>query len=232
MIFGSAGVGKTTLLSLAGNVVVIDLEDGTRELDVPRISGIENFKQLRSALGSPALDPFDVIGLDSASKAQDLSRIEVFDTIPGDRGKATRMEDYGYGRGYQHLYDMFSLLIQDLDRLVRRGKHVVLIAHDTTARVPNPTGEDFIRFEPRLQSLRSGKADIRDLVVEWCDNILFLGYDVITEDGKGRGGGTRTIFTAERPSHIAKTRRKVLPSYQCSPGESTIWKLLLGDQTP
>ena len=34
--------------------------------------------------------------------------------------------------------------------------NVILICHDCTATVPNPTGEDWLRYEPRLQSPGSG----------------------------------------------------------------------------
>ena len=34
--------------------------------------------------------------------------------------------------------------------------------------------------------------------------------DVNAKDGKGQGGGTRTIYSEERPTHVAKSRRPYL----------------------
>ena len=80
------------------------------------------------------------------------------------------------------------------------------IAHSTTANVPNPSGEDFIRWEPRLQAPASGKNSIRNRVIEWCDHTMFIGYDMFVEDGKAAGGGSRAIYPTERPTHLAKSR--------------------------
>ena len=238
MIYGSAGVGKSTLLALAPKVLILDLEGGTREMDVPRISGIETFGQLRSVLANDALfDEFDMIGIDTLSKVEILAKQEVFDTTrTSDGSTATSLEAYGYGKGYQYVYDMCRLVLQDMERQLRRGKHITCVAHDTTSKVPNPNGEDYIRFEPRLQSLRSGKSDVRDLFVENSDHVIFVGYDVaVTKDGKGRGAGTRTIFTTEKPTHIAKVRKpgvSIPASMPYTLGESTIWNLLLGNPNP
>jgi hypothetical protein len=50
------------------------------------------------------------------------------------------------------------------------------------------------------------KASIKLRVKEWADHVLFFGYDVIAEDGKAKGSGTRTIYSAERPHCMAKSR--------------------------
>jgi len=53
-----------------------------------------------------------------------------------------RLEDYGFGKGCQHVYETFLPLLSDLDQHVRAGRNVALILHDCTATVPNPKGED------------------------------------------------------------------------------------------
>ncbi|MFH1011493.1 MAG: hypothetical protein V1784_09710, partial [bacterium] len=60
-----------------------------------------------------------------------------------------------------------------------------------------------------------------------ADYVLFLGYDVVAEDGKGKGGGTRTIFTSERPDHIAKSRTVVESIPFESATDSTIWQRIM-----
>jgi len=124
-----------------------------------------------------------------------------------DGKRATSIEGYGFGKGYGFVFDTFLPLLADLDRHSREGRNVVLICHDCTATVPNPAGEDWLRYEPRLQSPNSGKASIRLRVREWADHVLFLGYDVdVSRDGKGRGAGTRTVYTTELPHCMAKSR--------------------------
>ena len=103
---------------------------------------------------------------------------------------------------------------------------MILIAHDCTTNVPNPAGEDWLRYEPRLQSPTSGKASIRLRVKEWADHCLFLGYDVaVDHQGKGRGSGTRTLWTSELPHCMAKSRT----TQTCIPvtGDKDVWAEIL-----
>src|SRR5262245_49251093 len=187
LLYGPGGIGKSSLSARAPGVIFLDVENGTRELDVPRVEGIETFADLRACLQSSALDGFKTIVLDSVTKAEELAIAHTLATVPHEKGHLVKsLEAYGFGKGYQHVYDTFLLLLQDLDRQVRAGRNVILIAHDCTADVPNPVGEDFIRFEPHLQAPKSGKASIRNRVIQWADHVLFLGYDVVSEDGKGK----------------------------------------------
>lgn len=231
VVYGPGGIGKSSLAALAPNPVFIDVEHGTRELDVPRVEGIDTFADVRAAMQSPALDPFGTVVLDSATKAEELAVAHTIAHVPHEKPgtKITSIESYGFGRGYQHVYDTFLLLLQDLDRQVRAGRNVVLIAHDCTTDVPNPAGENFLRYEPHLQAPKSGKASIRNRVVQWADHVLFLGYDVaVGEDGKGKGAGTRTIWPIERPDHIAKSRVLGEPFSYDGADDGRVWEAIFG----
>lgn len=231
VLYGPAGVGKSTLASLAPNPVFLDLEVGTRALDVPRIEGIETFADLRACIQGGVVDGYGTIVTDTATKVEEMAVAHTLATIPTDRGEfVTSVEGYGFGKGLQHVYDTFLLFLQDLDRQVRAGRSVILIVHDCTSDVPNPAGENYIRYEPRLQSPKSGKASIRHRAIEWADHVLFLGYDVnVTKQGKGHGAGTRTIWTAERPTHIAKSRTLPdTPIAYNSADDGTIWSAIFG----
>ena len=159
--------------------------------------------------------------LDTVTRAEELCVAWTLDNVPHDKGNPIkRLEDYGFGKGYRHVYDTFMLLKNDLERAIsRRGQNVVLICHDTTNTVPNPAGEDFLRYEPALQHPKSGQNSIRDLVYQWSTHVFYIGFDVISVDGKGRGSGTRTIWTTERPTHRAKMRGRI----QSGAPESLPW---------
>lgn len=228
VIYGPGGIGKSSLAALAPNPVFLDIEHGTNALDVPRVEGLETHADLRACLQSSALDGFDTVILDSATKAEELAVAHALATVPNEKGHyVNNIEGYGFGKGYQHTYDQFMLLLQDLDRQVRLGRNVVLVAHECVTDVPNPVGDDWIRYEPHLQSPKSGKASIRNRVIQWADHVLFVGYDVAIEGGKGLGGGTRTIYTTELPSHIAKSRTvaEALPFTSAEDGR--IWDFIL-----
>ena len=233
VIYGPGGIGKSTLANLAPNPITIDIEDGTRELNVTRLTGVGDLQSLRACLHSNALDQYSTIIIDSATRAEEWAIAHTLATVQNERGSTvTSIEGYGYGKGYQHVYDTFLLLMSDLDHHVRQGRNVILIAHDCTADVPNPVGDDYIRYEPHLQGPKSGRASIRNRVIQWADYVLFVGYDVAaTKDGKGKGGGTRTIFAVERPDHIAKSRTTV-PNIQFkNETDNAIWLAINGGKS-
>lgn len=234
-IFGTGGVGKTKLASLLKNVgvrpLIVDIENGSRFLDVERVGDIQDWSELRSVLQDKELiAPFGAVVIDSFTRAEELAIAYTLKTVPLEKKKGQvgdtfvdKIEGYGFGKGYTHAYETFLLILGDLDAIVRAGKHVVVICHDCKANVPNPHGEDWIRYEHRLQE--TPKGPIRSRVFEWCDHFFYIGYDVAVEDGRGSGSGTRTIYPAEMPTHKAKSRDIADPIvYQ--DGDSLLWEKL------
>lgn len=230
--FGPGGVGKSTLAGLIpGRNLFLDVERSTFSLDVARVASISTFAELRAAMQSDLSDNFDTVIIDSGTKVEELAVAHTLAHVPHEKGGlVSSVEGYGFGKGLQHVYDTFMLFLADCDRLIERGKNVVLICHECIADVPNPVGEDFIRFEPHLQSPKSGKASIRNRVIQWADHVLFVSYDVISKDGKGKGGGTRTIWTQERPDHIAKSRRVSDPVPFNDKSDGAIWTAIFASQ--
>ena len=242
-VFGPGGIGKTTLSATApGPVAFIDLDDSLPilkpslgDLDVRRVESIDGWQDVRDVLHGEGWDEIRTMVIDSATKAEELALAWTLANVPHDKQdvRVQRIEDYGYGKGYQHVYETFLSLLGDLDAHVRAGRNVVLIMHDCTATVPNPKGEDYIRWEPRLQSPTSGKASIRLRVREWLDHLLFVGYDVQCEkkhEGKARGSGTRTIYPQEMPYCMAKSRclRDQVPLVQF---DTALWEQMFSNDS-
>ena len=71
-VYGPGGIGKSTLCALAPNPVFLDIEGGTNELDIARIAGLSNFASVRECMGSPAIDQFDTVVIDSITKLEEL----------------------------------------------------------------------------------------------------------------------------------------------------------------
>lgn len=219
VIYGPGGIGKTTLgASLPGRTAFFDVDESLPRLqgqleekgllsNIVPVSGIATWQDVRTALQSEGWQDIANIVLDTATKLEELCVAHTLATVPHEKGhRVHRVEDYGFGKGYQFVFDTFLPLLGDLDRHCRQGRNVVLICHDCTTTVPNPEGEDWLRYEPRLQSPNSGKGSIRLRVKEWSDHTLFYGYDVAVKDGVGKGSGTRTIYPCERPHCMAKSR--------------------------
>jgi hypothetical protein len=229
LIYGLSGIGKTSLAALAPNPVFIDLDEsvGKLGLDVQVVNGIDTWADLRAALQAPIWDDVQTIVIDTGTKAEDLAIKHTLQTVRTERGQAAEnIEAYGYGKGYQFVYDTFLQLLSDLDQHARAGRNVVIVCHSCTAKEPNAQGEDYQCYQPRLMAPgQEKKNSIRHRLVEWMDHVLFVAYDIYTKDGKASGSGSRTIYPQAAGFALAKSRRLREP-VECIEGDGTIWELL------
>lgn len=212
-IYGPGGIGKTTLAAYLPAPLFIDLEHGTRRMNVARVEGVRDFRALRGVIAQLDAAPpqgVQTIVIDSLSVVEELAKECVVAERKTEKGqKVDSVDAFGWGRGWNFVYDEMMAFFADLDRIVdRHGLNVCCIAHECTSQAPNPYGEDFLRYEPHLYAGdKKERSSTRKFFRNWLDELLFVGYDVhATEDGKGVGSGTRTVYTGERPTHIAKSR--------------------------
>lgn len=235
-LYGPGGSGKTTAAQFLPAPLFLDIEHSGKKLDILYDKDLRydpSWLLLRGKAQAIAADPPSTIRsvvLDSGTVAEELAREFVVADRRTEKNKSVdSIEGFGWGKGWQYVYEEFNGLLADLDRIAMRGLNVCIICHDVSSPVPNPAGEDYIRWEPRLYSGdKKGRGSIRNRVFEWSDHCLFIGYDVDVEDGKGTGSGTRSIYTQEMPTHIAKTRSldvdPVIDFEKSSPG--AIWSAL------
>jgi hypothetical protein len=236
VIYGPGGIGKTKLASLISEVGVsplfVDVEEGSRQLNIARVDPTpESFGEVLDVLRDNAIwSGYQAVVIDSLTKLEEMAVAWTLANVPHpDKGcLVSSVEGYGYGKGFGFVYDTFLLALQELDRHVRAGRHVVCIAHECTTAVPNPAGDDFLQYQPRLQAPGSGKSSIRARIIEWCDHLLYVGYDVaVTKQGKGQGSGSRAIYTSENPAWKAKSRSLDPNPIVYHDGDSTIWNQLI-----
>ncbi len=238
ILYSPGGAGKTSLAAsikqVGINPLFVDLEEGSRFLNVDRVNGIYTWDDLRAVLHDPGMfTKHGAVVIDSLTRAEEMASAWTIANIRNEKGnQVDSIEGYGFGKGTTHLYETFLNLLSDLDSLARSGKHVICTAHDCTATVPNPAGEDFLRWEPRLQSPASGKSSIRYRVREWADHLLFIGFDTfVAKDNKATGAGTRTIYPSELPTHLAKSR-SLSQSIAYEKDSAELWRQLLGNVLP
>ena len=233
VIFGSGGAGKSSLAAaidqLGSKPLFLDTDSGSGRLKVDRISPIDHFDDLIGFLRDDSLcEHYGAIVIDAMTRAEELAKGWVIENIKHEKGHyVSKIDDYGFGKGVEHIYDTMLTLIAELDRHIRSGRHVICICHECVTTVPNPAGEDWIRYEPRLQSPASGKNSVRHRIKEWADHLVFIGFDTaVKEDGKAVGAGTRTIYTTELPCWWAKSRSLSAPiPYEKDSAE--FWQQLL-----
>ena len=238
VIYGPGGVGKTKLVANASQAgltpLILDIEGGVEDLEVDLIpkTQLPDFDSVLEAIASPICRDHDFLVIDSATALERLAIDDVLAKVPMGKdggGKSQGIEGYGWGKGYRFLADRYDALLQALEvHHWNQGRGVGLICHEIKANVPNPAGEDFIRYE--LALFENRQVSIRQRVKNWASHVFFLNFDAAVTDNKAQGSGTRSIYTTELPHFWAKTRNSALASKRRLPyrdGDAELWKILV-----
>ena len=73
------------------------------------------------------------------------------------------LEDFGYGKGWTFLREEFERFLSELDMLIARGIHVVIVGHSTVRRYQPPLAETgYDRYELKLYGANSNR------LMEWA----------------------------------------------------------------
>jgi hypothetical protein len=204
-VYGVESVGKTTLAAKMPQPVFLDVEKGTAHLDVPR-QEIKTWAELLEVVRELASGSYGyrTVVLDSIDWAERLC----IEDLKAEK-KIKSLEEIPYGKGFTMASERMARFLNDLDRLIDAGIHVVLIGHAQVKRVEPPDQvQAYDRYELKLIK-QTGP-----LVKEWVDHLFFLNFKtriVESESGKakGRGGKERVLFTTHAAAYDAKTRSEL-----------------------
>lgn len=207
LVYGPAGVGKTTFAAGAPKPICIQTEDGADVVGMARFPLADSYQAVEEAIGVLLNEQheYQTVVIDSLDWLEQLIWRRVC-----EQHKLGSIEDAGYGKGYVFALDIWRRFLDGLDALrKRKGMAVVSIAHSHIKRFEDPAGEGYDRFEIKLHRKAA------DLCMEHADLIGFATYRTSTKQidgGFGRkitravGTGERVLRTAERPAFIAKSR--------------------------
>lgn len=204
VIYGSEGIGKSTLASQLPEPLFIDIEGGTAQLDVARIDTPTTWEMLISEIVFVRDNP-DVcrtLVIDTADRAQALcesallmeSGVDSIEKIGG-----------GYGKGYTALLEKFRKdFLYRLDEVIAKGINVCLLAHAVMRKQESPEDPPFDRWELNLQK------KIAPEVRAWSDLLLFCNFKIMAVEENGRtkakGQARRLMYANHRPTFDAKNR--------------------------
>jgi len=217
-VYGPEGVGKSTFAAGAPNPIFIGAEDGTSLLDVSRFPEPKTWADILSAIKelTDADHDYKTVALDTLDWMEPMCWAHVCATIPDDKGrKHALLSQYPYGQGYAAAFDQWRQFLSALDRLrAKRTMHVVMVAHSHIRSFKNPLGEDYDRYELKLNNKASG------LMKEWPDAVVFANYETLvhTEDNRAKGisSGKRVLYTERRAGFDAKNRFGLAPEMELS----------------
>ena len=203
--YGVESVGKTTLAAKVPQPVFLDVEKGSAHLDVPR-QEIKTWMELLEVVKELAAGNYGYksVVLDSIDWAERLNHTDLC-----EQKKIKSLEEIPYGKGFVMAAERMARFLNDLDRLVDVGIHVVLIGHAQVKRQEPPDQvQAFDRYELKLTKQAS------PLIKEWVDHLFFLNFKtrIVESDSgkaKGRGGKERVIYTTHAAAYDAKTRSEL-----------------------
>lgn len=211
LMVGTEGVGKSTFASCAPKPIFIAPEDGVRHLDVASFPEPKTYEDVVFALLVLAIEDheYETVVIDTVDWLEPLIL-----QAACDRNGWPDIEKPGYGKGYVAALAIWRELLADLERIRKRGLEVILLAHAHIKNFSNPAGDDYSRYECKLQ-VKAGA-----LVKEWTDANLFATHEefVADKDGKKKGvsTGKRIIHTERTAAWDAKNRHNLPPTLDLS----------------
>ena len=202
-IYGVEGIGKSSFAAGAPSPVFLDTEEGTTKLDVARYD-VDSWPVLMAYV-------------EELTKAEHDYKTVVVDTLDAleqklwkhicETRKIESIEDLGFGKGYVAALEHWRELVVKLERMRNaRGLHVIFTAHAQVKPFKNPEGDDFDRYQMKLNEKAAG------FLKGWCETVLFAQYetfaveDAKTKRAKGYSSGSRLIRTQRTAAWDAKNR--------------------------
>ena len=213
LVYGTEGIGKSTIASQAPRPVFVQTEDGLGEIDCKKFPLSASVEDVLAALTELAVTdhPFETVVIDSLDWLERL----IWDAVCREyRVTSIEKADGGYQRGYVHALTWWRKVTDALGILrSSKGMAVILIAHAKVEKFDDPESASYDRYSPRLHKHACA------LISEWCDAVLFatrkfrtqteeqgFGKERTIAVGVGSDGGERVLRTVGSPACVAKNR--------------------------
>lgn len=207
VLFGSAGIGKTTMGASLPDPIFVQTEDGLGKIAVDHFPLAETYEEVISALDVLINEDhqFKSVVIDSVDWLESLIY-----TYTCQKGNVDSIEQFGYGKGYMEALTWWRQYIDRLNTLRNsKGMLICQLAHARQVEVRPPNTEPYHQWQIKLHKHSTA------LIKEHCD---LLGYCdtkttiVKSESASGRqfqktkSDGKRFIYCNKAPERDTKNR--------------------------
>lgn len=193
--YGPEGIGKSTFLSKFPDVLFIDTEGSTKDMDVARLEATSSWTMLLEQVKYVKSHPeiCKTLAIDTADWAEMMCIEHVC-----SKNQKTSVEDFGYGKGYTYVYEEFGHLLNLLTEVINAGITVAITAHAKMRKFEQP--DELGAYDRWEMKLSKGVAP---MIKEWADMVLFCNYKtvVINVDGQGAQKGKNKVQGGKRVMH-------------------------------
>lgn len=223
LFYGPEGVGKTTLAADAPNPVIIDVEGGSKDLDVPRWTfpdgrvTPDTFDEVLGAVKSLAAEEHDLktVIIDTIGSLEKMLWDELVEAGSGKKSarnqggkRVESIDEFDFGKGHNATLSRMRELFSSLERLAsKRAMNVIILSHSEITLYKNPETDDYDRFSMNLHKKLS------KFIQGWCDVVGYVSYEdgggkLHTRDKRARGWSTgrRLVRLAHSAAFDAKSR--------------------------
>ena len=213
IIYGVEGIGKSTFASKFPDVLLLDIEDRTRHIDVNKIR-VSCWKDLLNILDNinAIIEENKITVKTIVIDSLDWVQKDIAEYICSMR-KVDSIEEFGYGKGYVYIYEEILKLVKLLDGL--SNFNIVVVCHSIVRKFEDPFGITYDRYTLKL--LNSEKVSIADTFKEWADYMFFLNYKAVVKNGSITD--VRTIFTNRTSRFDGKRSLELQDEIEMTPEE-------------
>lgn len=204
IIFGTEAIGKTGFAASFPKPFFIDIEGGSKNYDVSRITDV-TWSEVLAVLEELKATPYETIVIDSLDWLEQLLHKSIC-----EKQKVATIEDsFGsYGKWVSGVLNEWKPLIQLLKELRELGKNIVMTSHYQIKVFNDPATQlPYDRYTLKLTDKVSA------LFKEWVDCVLFANFETYSANtdskakkGKGVSTGVRKLYCEKRAAYDAKNR--------------------------